>query len=106
MYIIYIFYFTFKQIHTRDLTAANLQRLLTLDQALDDIAAFVPFFNRHHGLNNLTKGNNGAVRWVTFGCSYAGSIAAWLRVKYPHLMAGSVAGSAPIWPKVDFWGCF
>ena len=79
-----------------DLSTANMQRLLTLDQALADIAAFVPFFNRLHGLRDA--------RWVAFGGSYSGSMAAWLRVKYPDLTVGSVASSAPIWPKVDFWG--
>jgi pimeloyl-ACP methyl ester carboxylesterase len=75
-----------------------MAQLLTLDQALADIASFIPHFNRLHGLENA--------RWVAFGGSYAGSLAAWFRVKYPQLTVGAVASSAPIWPKVDFWGLF
>ena len=29
------------------------------------------------------------------------SMAAWMRIKYPHLIAGSVASSGPVFAKVD-----
>ena len=75
-----------------------MDHFLTSDQALADIASFIPHFNRLHGLKNA--------RWVAFGGGYGGSLAAWLRVKYPRLTVGAVASSAPIWPKIDFWGLF
>uniref|UniRef100_A0A0A9XL49 Putative serine protease K12H4.7 n=1 Tax=Lygus hesperus TaxID=30085 RepID=A0A0A9XL49_LYGHE len=73
---------------TDDLTVSNL-RFLIVDQALADIAFFVKQMNARY---KLTSNN----RWVVFGKGYAGSLAAWARLKYSHLIHAAVSSSAPL----------
>ena len=42
-------------------------------------------------------------RWVTFGGSYPGNLATWLKLKYPGLTAGTVGSSAPVFAQYDFY---
>jgi len=60
---------------------------LSSRQALNDIAEFIQQMNQ---ARNITG------PWISFGCSYGGSLATWLRTKFPHLIHGSIADSAPV----------
>jgi len=74
---------------TKDFSTANL-KWLSSPQALEDLAAFVAHINAQHGLQGQTN------RWITFGGSYPGMMASFARLKYPHLIYGSIASSAPV----------
>ncbi|XP_072704820.1 thymus-specific serine protease [Ciconia boyciana] len=72
-------------------------RFLSSQQALADLAAFRLHVTSAWGLSpNHT--------WVCFGGSYAGALAAWARLKFPHLVSAAVASSAPVRAQVDFAG--
>eukprot|EP00290_Baffinella_frigidus_P004984 CAMPEP_0180119414 /NCGR_PEP_ID=MMETSP0986-20121125/1975_1 /TAXON_ID=697907 /ORGANISM="non described non described, Strain CCMP2293" /LENGTH=404 /DNA_ID=CAMNT_0022058425 /DNA_START=12 /DNA_END=1223 /DNA_ORIENTATION=- len=67
-------------------------KYLTTEQALADSAALLRVL-RAGGLPWDTPA--GSV--VGFGGSYGGMLAAWFRLKYPFLVDGVIAASAPIW---------
>ncbi|XP_054000606.1 putative serine protease K12H4.7 [Hylaeus anthracinus] len=77
-----------------DLSVKNLV-YLTSEQALADLAYFIKSMNDNYKFQNDTK-------WITFGGSYAGSLAAWSRAKYPHLVHGAVSASGPLLAQIDF----
>ncbi|XP_006613615.1 putative serine protease K12H4.7 [Apis dorsata] len=79
---------------TSDLSVKNL-KYLSSQQALADLAYFIEIMNIDYKLPNNTK-------WIAFGGSYAGSLAAWLRSKYPHLLHGAVSASGPLLAEIDF----
>ena len=70
-------------------------RYLSSEQALSDIATFHEYIVNKYQLTDNNK-------WISFGGSYAGALSAWLRIKYPHLIAGAIATSAPVQPELNF----
>ncbi|XP_015174578.1 PREDICTED: putative serine protease K12H4.7 [Polistes dominula] len=79
---------------TADMSVKNLV-YLSSEQALADIAYFIESMN---DIYNVTKNT----KWIVFGGSYPGSLAAWMRVKYPHLVHAAVSSSGPLLAKIDF----
>jgi enterochelin esterase-like enzyme len=78
---------------TYDTALANLQ-YLTIEQALEDTVAFQRVIKHRF---NLKKAN----KWVAFGASYAGALAAWLREKYPDNFFAAYASSATIFEQYN-----
>ncbi|XP_070578228.1 thymus-specific serine protease-like [Ptychodera flava] len=70
---------------------------LSSQQALADLATFHSFAVSKY---NLSESNT----WICFGGSYPGSLSAWFRLKYPHLVYGSIASSAPVLAQTNFEG--
>lgn len=79
---------------TADTSVKNLV-YLSSEQALADIAYFI------ESMNEIYKDYNN-IKWIVFGGSYPGSLAAWMRIKYPHLVHGAVSSSGPVLAKIDF----
>jgi len=77
-----------------DLSIESL-RFLSSEQALADAADFLL------SLKDTYKAPNSPI--ITFGCSYPGALAAWFRLKYPHVTFASVASSAPVEATLDFF---
>eukprot|EP00939_MAST-03C_sp_MAST-3C-sp1_P000391 g391.t1 len=69
-------------------------RFLSSAQALEDLANFRGFVAETYSLTD-------ANRWISFGGSYPGMLAAWTRLKYPHLFHAAVSSSAPVRAKVE-----
>ena len=92
MYICYRYYGSSHP--TESLETDNL-RYLSSEQALGDIAVFHDYIVKKY---QLTENN----KWISFGGSYSGALSAWLRIKYPHLIAGAIASSAPVQPELNF----
>lgn len=71
-------------------------RYLSSEQALADLANFHDFIVKEYG---MTDSN----RWISFGGSYPGALSAWLRIRYPHIVYGALASSAPVQAELDFY---
>ena len=74
------------------LSASNL-KFLSTDQAIEDLAYFQKSMMSFQGFTG---------KWISVGGSYPGSLSAFYRLKYPQLVNGALASSAPVLAKGNF----
>jgi Serine carboxypeptidase S28 len=79
---------------TEDTSTKNLE-FLTVEQALADLAHFVEH------LKSMSQYKDSGV--IVVGASYSATLATWARMKYPSLIDGAWASSAPLLAKLDFY---
>ena len=73
----------------RDSFAPDHIKYLTVDQTMMD---YVKLLQKIKASN----ANYAKSPVIAFGGSYGGMLAAWIRMKYPHMIQGALASSAPI----------
>mmetsp|Transcript_27774 Transcript_27774/g.52619 ORF Transcript_27774/g.52619 Transcript_27774/m.52619 type:complete len:541 (-) Transcript_27774:128-1750(-) len=98
---------------TSDMSAENLA-YLTSEQALADLARFIEYISSLSVASSRTelgkstpplkvKASAADSKWVSFGGSYPGNLATWLKLKYPSSVAGTVGSSAPVQADYNFY---
>ncbi|KAF3930349.1 hypothetical protein ABW19_dt0208967 [Dactylella cylindrospora] len=74
----------------------------TIEQALEDVVVFANNFT-YGGFEDLTPDKT---PWVWIGVSYSGARGAWITKRNPGLFKATLASSAPVQLKVNFWEYF
>ncbi|KAJ8872771.1 hypothetical protein PR048_026387 [Dryococelus australis] len=71
---------------------------LTSLQAIADFVDLIEFLK-----SNIRGAEKSPV--IAMGGSYGGMLSAWFKIKYPHVIAGAIASSAPIWQFIGMNPC-
>merc|ERR1712086_1066856 len=93
---------------TPDMSDTSL-KYLSSNQALADLARFISYIKAATPGSDPAstpalqlKASAATSKFVTFGGSYPGNLAAWFKLKYPALTVGSVASSAPVFAEYNY----
>jgi len=84
-------------------------KYLTSEQALADLAYFrnylaaaKPGSDKASTPSLNLKASAADSKFVAFGGSYPGNLAAWVKIKYGSLFVGTVASSAPVYAEYNY----
>ncbi|KAG5995093.1 hypothetical protein E4U43_003115 [Claviceps pusilla] len=86
-----------------NLTTTNLQHL-TLENAIQDVIYFAKNVVLPFDVKRSSSPDKAP--WVLTGCSYAGSLSAWIHRLYPGTFWAHHCSSAPVEAITDFWQYF
>ncbi|PZC74323.1 hypothetical protein B5X24_HaOG207976 [Helicoverpa armigera] len=86
--------------NTRPFSDSSLENLsfLSIDQALADLAQFI----QHVKSDLFEDGRYKNATVALVGCSYAGTMATWMRLAYPHLVDAAFSDSGPLHAQENF----
>ncbi|KAI9274406.1 serine carboxypeptidase S28-domain-containing protein [Phascolomyces articulosus] len=77
-------------------------KTLNTEQALEDIASII----KEVKLPNLEIPPAPETKWIVYGGSYSGNLAAWMRYRYPDIVFAAVPSSAPVQMKYNYFEYF
>lgn len=77
-------------------------KFLSTSQVLKDFVYIIEDLKKNY-LKGMNSKDTHPI--IAFGGSYGGILAAWLRMKYPHVVIGAIASSAPVWIFDDISPC-
>ncbi|OMH80978.1 putative serine protease [Zancudomyces culisetae] len=90
----------------QSLEAESLKHF-TVDQILEDFATIIRRINIEEYSAKyrkyLTTRGFRKPKWIYFGCSFSGSLGAWMRKKYPNLVDMAYVSSGPVETTEDFY---
>jgi serine protease 16 len=82
-------------------------RFSNSEQALEDVASFIGLIQDMYQLHPSSAPAGGSKilnKWVTWGGSYPGMMAAMSRLRFPHLVHASVSSSSPLEASLEMPG--
>ncbi|KAI9497856.1 serine carboxypeptidase S28-domain-containing protein [Zychaea mexicana] len=77
-------------------------RTLNTEQALEDMATII----REIKLPKLELPPAPETKWIVYGGSYSGNLAAWMRYRYPDIVFAAIPSSAPVQMKYNYYEYF